>query len=80
MAFMRKMRTQTKWTPDRIRSLRESYNESQAVFCTRLGVGVDTLRIWEQGRGTPNGSAQILLDRLEQDLSEAREQQTEVGK
>ncbi len=65
------MRTKGKkmhWTPDRIRNLREAYGELQTQFIIRLGVSVTTLSMWEQGHGRPNGSAQILLGRLKEDI------------
>jgi DNA-binding transcriptional regulator YiaG len=55
------------WTSAKIKALRARYGEKQEEFCLRLGVNMHTLRYWEQGRGTPLGSAQILLDRLEED-------------
>ena len=60
-----------KWTAEEIKALRERYRERQEQFCQRLGVGIDALRYWEQGRGTPNGSAKILLTILEQQLNES---------
>lgn len=56
------------WPPEKIRSLRNMYGESQNVFCRRLGVTADALQHWEQGRGAPNGSALLLMDRLEEDF------------
>lgn len=66
------------WTAEAIRSLRRRYGESQPVFCRRLGVVVDTLRLWEQDRGEPNGSAIVLLDILDEDIraGQKRELQT----
>jgi len=49
------------WTPEKIKSLRASYGETQEKFCERLGVHPDTLRWWEQGRGQPKGPAEKLL-------------------
>ena len=58
-----------KWTPERIKQLRKlGYRQRQEDFCLLLGVGLGTLRHWEQGHGEPIGPAQILLDRLEEDL------------
>ena len=54
------------WTPERIKELREAgYDETQEEFRHRLGVGVEALRFWEQGKGEPNGSARILLEQLD---------------
>lgn len=41
--------------------IREAYDLSQAEFATLLGISVDTLQNWEQGRRTPAGPARILL-------------------
>lgn len=60
------------WTADRIKALRQRYGEKQEEFCLRLGVGAGALRHWEQDRGEPNGSVQILLSRLEEDLKEGK--------
>ena len=62
------------WTAAKIRQLRvEGYGERQEDFCKRLGVALSTLRHWEQGLGEPIGPARILLDRLAQDLKEAKQ-------
>jgi len=44
-----------------IRSIRERYGLSQTKFAALMGVSVGTLRNWEQGRRTPEGSARVLL-------------------
>ena len=46
--------------PD-IKRIRASYKLSQGEFAALLGISVATLRNWEQGRRTPEGSARILL-------------------
>ena len=46
--------------PD-VLAIRESYNLSQTEFAALLGISVDTLQNWEQGRRTPAGPARILL-------------------
>jgi len=56
------------WTQAKIKRLRDGYAETQRHFCLRLGVDVETLRFWEQGRGAPGGSARLLMDRLLEDL------------
>ena len=55
------------WPPEKIKSLRRRYDETQGVFCTRLGVSPDALQFWEQGRGSPSRPIELLLDRLEED-------------
>lgn len=44
-----------------IRKLRESVKVSQSQFARMLGVSVDTVQNWEQGRRTPRGPAMALL-------------------
>ena len=46
--------------PD-VRVLREGYGLSQAKFASLMGISVATLRNWEQGRRSPEGSARVLL-------------------
>ena len=45
----------------KVREIREAYDLSQAEFAALLGISVDTLQNWEQGRRTPAGPAKILL-------------------
>lgn len=44
-----------------VKGIREAYDLSQAEFAALLGISVDTLQNWEQGRRTPAGPARILL-------------------
>jgi len=44
-----------------VKEIRESYDLSQAEFAALLGISVDTLQNWEQGRRTPAGPAKVLL-------------------
>lgn len=46
--------------PD-VKKLRESRGLSQTQFADALGIGVATLRNWEQGRRKPVGPARVLL-------------------
>jgi putative transcriptional regulator len=46
--------------PD-VKRIRANYKLSQGEFAALLGISVATLRNWEQGRRTPEGPAQILL-------------------
>lgn len=46
--------------PD-VQKIRGSYNMTQIDFATMLGVSIDTLQNWEQGRRTPQGPARVLL-------------------
>lgn len=44
-----------------IKAIRHSIGKSQTEFALMIGVGVATLRNWEQGRRTPDGPAMALL-------------------
>ncbi len=44
-----------------VRRIREAYHLSQAEFAALLGISVDTLQNWEQGRRAPQGPARVLL-------------------
>jgi len=56
-----------RWTPERIRTLRLRYGESQPEFAPRVGVCASGLREWEQGRRPPSDMAELLMDRLERE-------------
>lgn len=43
------------------RKIRERLGMSQAELATMLGISVDTLQNWEQGRRSPVGPARVLL-------------------
>lgn len=49
-----------------VAQLRASYGLSQSKFAKLLGISVDTLQNWEQGRRTPDGPARVLLRIAEQ--------------
>jgi putative transcriptional regulator len=44
-----------------IRALRAHFDLSQVKFAALLGISVDTLQNWEQGRRQPDGPARVLL-------------------
>ena len=44
-----------------IRSVRARVGMTQREFANRIGISVDTLRNWEQGRRYPTGTARALL-------------------
>ena len=46
--------------PD-VATLRGHFHLSQAKFAALLGISVDTLQNWEQGRRQPDGPARVLL-------------------
>lgn len=46
--------------PD-IKEIRQSFDLSQTEFAALLGISVDTLQNWEQGRRKPAGPARVLL-------------------
>lgn len=47
-------------TPN-VGKIRASYKLSQNEFAALMGISVNTLRNWEQGRRTPEGAARVLL-------------------
>lgn len=63
---------QIMWTPSKIKSLRQGYKETQTDFALRLRVSKGCIANWEQGISTPLGPAEVLLDRLEEDLKEGK--------
>ena len=46
--------------PD-VAALRGHFGLSQSKFAALLGISVDTLQNWEQGRRRPEGAARVLL-------------------
>ena len=44
-----------------VKPIRTKYGLSQSEFAALLGISVQTLRNWEQGRRTPDGPARVLL-------------------
>ena len=45
----------------KVRELRMRNRLTQAQFAARLGVPIDTIRNWEQGKRVPRGPARALL-------------------
>jgi len=56
-----------RYNPVDIRKLRKAVKVSQAQFARMIGVSVDTVQNWEQGRRTPRGPAMALLRVFEED-------------
>jgi putative transcriptional regulator len=48
------------------RNVRSQTGLTQAAFAARIGVPVETVRNWEQGKRSPRGPARALLKVLEQ--------------
>jgi putative transcriptional regulator len=48
-------------TPHAVRDLRQRARLTQQEFAARLGVPVETIRNWEQGKRMPRGPARALL-------------------
>jgi putative transcriptional regulator len=44
-----------------VRDLRQRFRLTQAEFAAKLGVPLDTIRNWEQGKRAPRGPARALL-------------------
>ena len=47
--------------PPNVRTIRQRFAASQNEFANMLGVSVDTIQNWEQGRCFPTGPARVLL-------------------
>ncbi|PTX90722.1 helix-turn-helix domain-containing protein [Opitutus sp. ER46] len=47
--------------PDSIAAVRARLGFSQSQFARALGISLDTLQNWEQGRRQPTGPAKVLL-------------------
>jgi putative transcriptional regulator len=54
-----------KFNPITVKNIRRKLKRSQAEFAGMIGVSVDTLQNWEQGRRRPDGPALILLKVVE---------------
>jgi putative transcriptional regulator len=54
-----------KFNPIMVKNLRLKLRASQAKFALMIGVSVDTLQNWEQGRRRPEGPALVLLKLVE---------------
>lgn len=56
-----------KFNPVMVRRIRMKLHASQVTFAHMIGVSVDTLQNWEQGRRRPEGPALVLLKVAETD-------------
>lgn len=59
--FTPPMAQQSVAPPTGVRDLRRRANLTQIEFAARLGVPVETIRNWEQGKRMPRGPARALL-------------------
>jgi len=50
-----------KFNPVAVKNIRKKLQVSQSKFAYMIGVSIDTLQNWEQGRRTPEGPALALL-------------------
>ena len=50
-----------KFSPVVVKNIRKKLHISQAEFAYMIGVSIDTLQNWEQGRRRPDGPALALL-------------------
>jgi putative transcriptional regulator len=60
-------------SPSEVRSIREVLGLSQALFADFLGVGLATIRSWEQGQRVPSALARRFLDEIRTDPKYWRE-------
>jgi putative transcriptional regulator len=56
-----KIRSEKAGTAPEVRDLRRRVQLTQLEFADRLGVPVETIRNWEQGKRSPRGPARALL-------------------
>jgi putative transcriptional regulator len=47
--------------PNDVQTIRRKFGFSQSEFASLMGISINTLQNWEQGRRKPTGSAKILL-------------------
>ncbi len=47
--------------PEEVKAVRYKLKQTQADFATMIGVSVNTLQAWEEGRHRPDGPAEALL-------------------
>lgn len=57
-------RSSLSWTPERIRTLRESLRLTQAAMSAKVGVAKNNLSAWERGKKRPSLRHQSALDAL----------------
>ena len=50
-----------RFDPVMVRNIRRKFHTSQIEFARMIGISVDTLQNWEQGRRRPEGPAMALL-------------------
>src|ERR1044071_2266594 len=58
---------------EEIPKLRKKLGLSQSKFAAVLGISIDTLQNWEQGRRQPAGPAKVLLKRLSERAASSEE-------
>lgn len=51
-----------RYSEPKVSTLRKRYGLTQPKFAAMMGISVNTLRNWEQGRRVPKGPARILLN------------------
>jgi len=66
-----------KWTPKKIRNLRNKLEASQASFAERIGVTRNYVYYLERGERIPSKTMMLLLDYIENELSEKDTQKGE---
>lgn len=69
-----------KWTPNRIKELRQSLKLSQQAFGTLIGVTREYVNKLEKEVRTPGKTLQILLDCIEQKEMKKRKESGKHGK
>ena len=67
----------TELTPEVIRTLRRAFGPFREVFAERLGVRVNAVRDWEQGRHRPRWPQRLALEAALQVFQAAQETESE---
>lgn len=58
------------YSPDDVKAIRKNTGLTQKEFCETFGLNINTLKHWEKGDRTPNGSSAILLNLISNSAKE----------
>ena len=75
---MRKIKPPKNYTPEQVKTIRETTGLSQNLFAWAIGVPPKTLRNWEQGLSKPNVAASRILYAVEMDSNILKDYVSEV--
>ena len=63
----RRGKTKIEFDPIDVRHIRAKFDATQSEFARLIGISVETLRNWEEGRRRPHGPARALLRAIDAD-------------